>query len=266
MRLTRPLRHGFTLVELLVVIGIIAVLTALLFPALSRAKEHANRIRCAANLRTLGHALSMYTQQTGYYPGGDSYTSRGDVIGVWPTRLRAFLNGNLSVFYCPAQETRCKWEGQECPAESRLATDREMGFGYQIGEPLIRSLWPFFSYGYNLQGVRLKTEQPNRGLGSLVYRDADMHYARELRAVRVKSPSEMIAIADSVADGDSDWLIFCVGKLYLPGRIHGGGSNVLFCDGHVTWQPQKELDLSSLDVKNPDWQRRARMWNYDNQP
>src|SRR3981081_1497833 len=62
-------RSAFSLIEILIVVGIIGLLMALLLPALEKAREHANALRCTVNLQQLGQALSLYTNENhGDYP------------------------------------------------------------------------------------------------------------------------------------------------------------------------------------------------------
>lgn len=77
-----PARRGFTLVELLTVIGIIALLIAILLPVLSRARESARRTKCASNLRQLGQAFTIYAQEYGELPRATYHNGLGATAGV----------------------------------------------------------------------------------------------------------------------------------------------------------------------------------------
>ncbi len=73
-------RRGFTLIELLVVIAIIALLVSILMPSLSRAKDHAKAVKCAASMHAVGVQLAVYTSECGKYPASYVYA---DGNGRW---------------------------------------------------------------------------------------------------------------------------------------------------------------------------------------
>jgi prepilin-type N-terminal cleavage/methylation domain-containing protein/prepilin-type processing-associated H-X9-DG protein len=98
MKTSSPRRSSaFTLVELLVVIGILAVLISLLLPVLSKMRESAKQVTCSGNLRSLGQAMIMYASDNdGYLPatsqGTPTLENPADWIWWQPDRLAANMN------------------------------------------------------------------------------------------------------------------------------------------------------------------------------
>lgn len=147
----RRIRRGFTLVELLVVIGIIALLISILLPALNHAKEQANLIGCESNLRNMGQMIAEYVaENNGYMPYGYATIMGGDAnlngqfdnlsntsCWQWPdtlTRLttnQAPGTGTLPVFL-PSFGYQAKYEGNLAPDFSLIFHDFDTtGLPYQ---------------------------------------------------------------------------------------------------------------------------------------
>ena len=252
-------RFGFTLIELLVVIAIIAILAAMLLPALSRAKAKAKAVQCVSNLRQLGIAMVMYADTCGYYPAGVGGPETGPFSGawLWPALLRQYLGSpqNVEVFKCPSAPPQAHWV-------VKFGTGRPPTYGYLQSEvPLMPGSTNFMSLGYNAWGSAVSN--PIKGLG--VYTDYNA-----TKPTAVVKPTDCIALGDSNWDlkrkGDRDWsgFIGMYEERQWPLDHHNERANILFCDGHV--QPLKRKTfVSQLNTDQGSRDQANRLWNIDNQ-
>jgi prepilin-type N-terminal cleavage/methylation domain-containing protein/prepilin-type processing-associated H-X9-DG protein len=235
---------GFTLMELLVVIAIIAILAALLLPAISHAKARAQRIQCAGNLHQLGLALQQFVGDNKVYPPGQGGNEQDpgwmDVLedqmgrNVWKSRRVRYTG-----FW-----TNGVWR---CPNASRPSI-----------LPKEFTAQDFFSYGYNVYGI-------GGGFGLGVIHQKGKHVS--VNEYAVVSPSGTIAIGDGFFGNQS---VIVDGQLTL-GRVnaqqeffgstarayarHQAKANMVFCDGHVEPPALKFLFEDTNDESLVQWTR-----------
>ena len=219
---------GFSLIEVLVVIAVIAMLAALLVPALASAKRKAQSAKCASNIRQIAMATILYGNDTPDiglpYDNGDWVNPpyKGEAGGgSWNVGFRRtisqYLGGKSDVMWCPADKTPRTDDWSSTTKVPPLYAETEKWQNWDVG-----------SYGLNACiAHRVRAGGRNGGRNNYFF-------------VSMPERSQLILVAEDKDDHVS------VPEVYWPasgwcecslfgryGARHNGKGHVAFCDGHV---------------------------------
>ncbi len=216
--------RGMTLIELMVVIAIIGVLAALVFPMLSRAKESSRRARCATNLMQFGTAFQLYANDNNGFAPRSWWGVRygGYKEGDLRDPVYTYVNKSWQVYYCPSDRYQT------------LQTEAPGVYGHRT------------SYGYNWWGPG--NRPPSDPREALVWKPVRLRQIPTRPIVpRARPPArdwtsyKKIYILDefSVINTDEDRDGNGVQDCY---ERHGRGCNILLSDGSVRWVNGYDFD------------------------
>jgi prepilin-type N-terminal cleavage/methylation domain-containing protein/prepilin-type processing-associated H-X9-DG protein len=262
--------RGFTLIELLVVIAIIAILASMLLPALSKAKQRANRIGCLSNLRQWGLALNMYLDD--YHqvfpdfsipnnaPGAPSGYDQDRIHWPYLALFNSSGTGDSAWFNAlpPYVAQKPLWQYADQPASFvngssifRCATAR-----FLPGEvdPLDNVA---FSYGINFKGTNGLIPALSPFTATQVLQPSAYVFFSDVRANSQETPY--------YGSNPLNDLGAPRGSLNHVSSRHSAGANLTFLDGHAAYYRYSYLcypkGTKIGDPGNPDVN-----WSYDGSP
>ena len=202
--------HWFTLSELLVVIAIIAILAAILLPALNSARERGRTAGCISNLKNIGQCVSMYHQDNDdYYPGYAS-ANKATPSDIWYSCIYKY--GSNELVSCPS-----------APKKGFVVKDDGT---YDNSCPK-----PWYGLNYYCKKIYpVDNKQSNK-------------------YTSIANASQLILLADSCSSDGSEPNTLIQRKRASETRSphpvawrHNGGGNLLILDGHCTWENEKVVN------------------------
>jgi prepilin-type N-terminal cleavage/methylation domain-containing protein/prepilin-type processing-associated H-X9-DG protein len=221
--------RAFTLVELLVVIGIIAILIAILLPALTAARERAKRVACANNIRTFGQSVTLYANQ--YKGRVPMHFAAGNWLWDMPYETRDWFIEVAKIprdmFYCPSytHETDGQWD---------FTGPYNPGGGANFS--IIGYYWLAQRHGALLTTMPFRDPLTDRWIEKVTDK------------TEKSTPSDLVMMSDIVLSRDNTTSWANQNFVTAYGGYHSGhgtthragdkplGGNLLFLDSHVEWR------------------------------
>jgi prepilin-type N-terminal cleavage/methylation domain-containing protein/prepilin-type processing-associated H-X9-DG protein len=260
---------GFTLLELLVSVAVVAILAALLLTVILRARSRAQRTQCLNNLHQLDLALQSYRTDKGYYP---AYVDPSD-YKHWEHTLGEQMGEPINNMVHSL--SKGVWR---CPTYNRpedlLTPQGQQSVGIS-------------SYSYNADGldsIGLGSSAPSYGLsGEIVKGGKRLAHVDYVRESQIAQPNEMMSLGDAIRGNSIQFMdgqnFKLIGEQMLQSQAtgdyiganplaactrrvrarHQDTANVVFCDGHAESPKLSFLFSTTNDIA-------LRRWNRDNQP
>ncbi|MBN8523852.1 MAG: DUF1559 domain-containing protein [Planctomycetes bacterium] len=225
-------RNGFSLIELLVVIVIIAILSGILLPAIGMVKQAARESVCRSNLRQIGLATSAYVSDfNGILPAVEAPPFSGGNRVAWGYSLSLYLDQDNPPTVVADSWAKVLWEPGYKRTDYTAAWDNGYGMNDRPGQDYTSNQYSVSAPGYTWDSPDpnfVFWSQARITLQSRRILVGDM-YLRSDHALRLIKPSSQRVFSNYAVNGPATAGDRANGDPYR----HRGKANYLFCDGHV---------------------------------